>query len=231
LKDDGNNDKIQSWCKAGSSVYTGYCTLCKKEVSVENAGLLQLVQHSNSQKHRQARNVVMNPGQSKLIITQEVGESSKAIETSSTLGMTNHYHNVTKAEIIWGLKVASCDMSYRFCDKIGDTFHAMFNSPISKDFHLSHSKVSYMISDGFGPYFTKQLIYDVNQSKSPIAIHYDETTTAQVVKQMDLHFRYWSSSQNQVVRRFYTSLMSGHAEGEKVATAIVCYSNNKIFIH
>jgi hypothetical protein len=71
LKDDGNNDKIQSWCKAGSSVYTGYCTLCKKEVSVENAGLLQLVQHSKSQKHRQARNVVMNPGKSKLIITQE----------------------------------------------------------------------------------------------------------------------------------------------------------------
>ena len=71
LKNDGNNDKIQSWCKAGSFAYAEYCTICKKEVSVENAGLLQLVQHSKSQKHRQARNVVMNPGQSKLIITQE----------------------------------------------------------------------------------------------------------------------------------------------------------------
>ena len=37
LKNDGNNDKIQSWCKAGSFAYTGYCTLWKKEVSVENS--------------------------------------------------------------------------------------------------------------------------------------------------------------------------------------------------
>ena len=72
-----------------------------------------------------------------------------------------------------------------------------------------------------GPYFQKQLIYDVNSSKNPVTLHYDETTTTQVIKQMDLHFRIWSEEQNEVVRRFYTALMFGHAEGAKVAAAMV----------
>ena len=72
-----------------------------------------------------------------------------------------------------------------------------------------------------GPYFQKQLIYDVNSSKNPVTLHYDETTTTQVVKQMDLHFRFWSEEQNEVVRRFYTALMFGHAQGAKVAAVMV----------
>ena len=72
-----------------------------------------------------------------------------------------------------------------------------------------------------GPYFQKQLIYDVNSSKNPVTLHYDETTTTPVIKQMDLHFRFWSEEQNEFVRRFYTALMFGHAEGAKVAAAMV----------
>ena len=49
--------------------------------------------------------------------------------------------------------------------------------------------------------------YDVNSSKNPVTLHYDETTTTQVIKQMDLHFRFWSEEQNEVVRRFYTALI------------------------
>ena len=38
---------------------------------------------------------------------------------------------------------------------------------------------------------------------------------------MDLNFRFWSEEQNEVVRRFYTALMFGHAEGAKVGAAMV----------
>ena len=73
----------------------------------------------------------------------------------------------------------------------------MFHCPIYKNFQLSRSKVSYVISDGLGPYFQKQLIYE-NSSKNPVTLHYDETTTTQVIKQMDLHFLFWSEEQNEV---------------------------------
>ena len=72
-----------------------------------------------------------------------------------------------------------------------------------------------------GPCFQKQLIYDVNSSKNPVTLHHDETTTTQVIKQMDLHFHFWSEEQNEVVRRFYIALMFGHAEGAKVAAPMV----------
>ena len=72
-----------------------------------------------------------------------------------------------------------------------------------------------------GPILKKQLIYDVNSSKNPVALHYDETTTTQVIKQMDLHSRFWSEEQNEVVRRFYIALMFGHAEDAKVAAPMV----------
>ena len=42
-----------------------------------------------------------------------------------------------------------------------------------------------------------------------------------MIKQMDSHFRFWSEEQNEVVRRFYTALMFGHAKGAKVAAAMV----------
>ena len=65
------------------------------------------------------------------------------------------------------------------------------------------------------------MIYDINTSKNPVNLYYDETTTAQVLKQMDLLFCFWSEDQNEIVRRFYTELMFGHAEGAKIAYVVV----------
>ena len=59
----------------------------------------------------------------------------------------------------------------------------------------------------------------VNDLKSslPFSLHFDETTTAQVKRQMDLTLRYCSSTHNEVWVTYYASLFFGHAEGEKVA--------------
>ena len=70
-------------------------------------------------------------------------------------------------------------------------------------------------------YFQKQLIYDVNSSKNPVTLHYDETTTTQVIKQMDLHFRFWSEEQNEVVRPFYTAILTLSSDGPNVNKAIL----------
>lgn len=54
----------------------------------------------------------------------------------------------------------------------------------------------------------------------PFCLHFDETSTTQIKKQMDLTVRYWSPTHNDVWVNFYTSLFFGHAEGEKVADRI-----------
>ena len=60
----------------------------------------------------------------------------------------------------------------------------------------------------------------MKKSDLPFCVHFDETSTTQVKKQMDLTLRYWSPTHNEVWVNFYTSLFFGHAEGEKVADRI-----------
>ena len=52
-------------------------------------------------------------------------------------------------------------------------------------------------------------------------MHFVETTTAQVKKQMDLTLRYWSSTHIEVIVSFYTSLFFGQAEADKVVSRMI----------
>ena len=57
-------------------------------------------------------------------------------------------------------------------------------------------------------------------------MHFDETTTVQVKKQMDMTLRYWSPTHNEVWVAFYTSLFFGHAEGAKVSSKMFSQMTN-----
>ena len=92
------------------------------------------------------------------------------------------------------------------------------DSKIAAKFSLSRTSSSYMISEGMAPYFRKSIVQDLLNSDLPFSMHFDETTTPQVKKQMDLTLRYWSPTHNKVWVTFYTSLFFGHAEGDKVAS-------------
>ena len=69
-----------------------------------------------------------------------------------------------------------------------------------------------MIADGMSKYFTQLIVKDLVKSKLPFCIHFDETTSTQVKKQMDLTLRYWSQRHEEVWITYYTSLFFGHAE-------------------
>ena len=70
------------------------------------------------------------------------------------------------------------------------------------------------------PYLRKEAD-DVNYSDLPFSVHFDETKTAQVKKQMDLTLRYWSPTRSEVIVTFYTSLFFGHAEADKVMSRMI----------
>ena len=64
------------------------------------------------------------------------------------------------------------------------------------------------------------LVDDLKKLDVPYSLHFDETTSSQVKKQMDLTLRYWSPTHNEVWVNLYKSLFFGHAEGAKVAGRI-----------
>ena len=57
------------------------------------------------------------------------------------------------------------------------------------------------------PYLRKEVVADVNKSDLPFGMYFDETTTAQVKKQMDLALCYWSPTHNEVIVTFYTYIL------------------------
>ena len=60
------------------------------------------------------------------------------------------------------------------------------------------------------------LLADVKKSNTGFTVHYDEMTTIQIKKQMDIILRYWSVEQNKVVVHYVASLFFGHAEAKTV---------------
>ena len=144
--------------------------------------------------------------------------TSKSSSVATLSGFVYYDDASLKAEIYWLAKVACSNYSLCSCDHVGDMFRAMFpDSKIAAHFSLSHTSSSYIINEGLSSYFTKMIIDDLQRSKLPFSIHFDETSTSQVKKQMDLTLRYWSPTHEKVWTVFYTSLFFGHATADIVS--------------
>ena len=64
-------------------------------------------------------------------------------------------------------------------------------------------------------------IKDIVQGNSYFTLHFDETITAQVKKQMDLLVCYWSEVDNRVKVTYLTSIMFSHAKVPDVVAEIL----------
>ena len=95
------------------------------------------------------------------------------------------------------------------------------DSHVAQHMALSRTKVAYMIGYGLGPYFPQKTIDDILRSPNTYyTIHIDETTTAQVKKQMDVLVRYFSDTDGKFKVRFLKALVFGHAFAETVANEL-----------
>ena len=225
---DNSGYSLAEWCKPDSSnCYSAYCLVCFKSISCSNTGVTQLIGHADGQKHRDAMKhrkdktqklLFQVPVPSTSISKQGGGDSENP---KSFLQQFSVHDQVTKAETLWALQVASCGYSYKSCDSIGELFKAMFPGTISEQFSMSKSKVSYLISDGLGPYFRKEIAKQIQTSRCPYTIQFDETGNAQDKKQCDLLVRFWNERKGEISTLFLKSLMFGHARGETVSEAIL----------
>lgn len=221
---DVNNQTVGEWCRKGKDDFHAYCRFCDTDIKCDNSGKAQLLQHAKKEKHKEATKHARSNKQAKLLVTASAPSTSSSSignTTSSGASVVSFSYNDASltAQIYWLAKMASCNFSLRSADHIGDTFKKMFpDSKIAAVFNLSRSSASYMIGEGLAPCFKTVIIEDVKKSNLPFTMHFDETTTVQVKKQMDMTLRYWSPTHNEVWVAYYTSLFFGHAEGAKVAS-------------
>ena len=200
---DVNNQSVGEWCRKGKDDFYGYCCFCDTDTKCDNSGKAQLLQHAKKEKHKQATKPVRSNNQAKLLVTAGAPWTSSISSSNRSSGanvVSFNYNDASlSAEIYWLAKMASCNFSLLSADHIGDTLRQMFpDSKIAAGFNLSRSSASYMIGEGLAPCFKTVIIDDVKKSNVPFTMHFDETTTAQVQKQMDLTLRYWSPNHNEV---------------------------------
>ena len=159
--------------------------------------------------------------QSKFVSLVKTESSASTSNSPTPVSVVNFKDSALAAEIVWLANVAVKNYSLRSVDSIGETFKSMFpDSGIAQQFSLNRTKASYYISEGMGPHLRSVLVDDVLRSEVPLCMHFDETTTSQIKKQMDLTLRYWSPTHCEVRVAYYSSLFFGHAEGERVANRL-----------
>ena len=133
----------------------------------------------------------------------------------------SHQDKVTTAEALWAMKTAASDYSFASSDGTLHLIQKMFPGYVSDNFSMSRTKVSYLISDGIGPYLRQKLCHDISQSGYGYTIQHDETGNSQGRKQCDILLHYWSDEKNEVSVRFLQTLFFGHAKGHDVGIKIV----------
>ena len=243
---DENGHLLGWWCSAHKSENSkAICTLCDKEIQIASAGVAALLQHAKKKVHQDKAIVQLKSPQTETGGETNQQEDNRDQQASSSQSQPSQgrrqgsieaffiksvekaqpienttlclQDEVAKAESLWALKSATDNFSFRSSDGAPRFFQRMFaDSAVASSFTMSRTKVSYMIGHGLGPYFLQKTIDDVLQSFAFYTIHFDETTTAQMKKQMDVLIRYFSESEKEVKVRFLKALTFGHAKADTV---------------
>ena len=186
--------------------------------------MTQILNHAEGIKHKEKAKLNLDKNQ-KRFVKEEVVRSSTSQGGGDVqqvlLQSRSHTDQVTAAEVIRALKVSYTGYSFSSYDGTAAMFQKMFPGDISKDFSMSKTKISYMISDGLGPYFRGELEKKISQSKVYFTLQFDETGNAQGYKQCDVLIRFLNCESGEVSTQFLKSLMFGHAKGNDIAQALL----------
>ena len=144
-----------------------------------------------------------------------VNQSSTTDKESKRSDALTLQDQILQAETLWALKTAHDNFSFRASDGLSELFQRMLgDSAVAHGMTMSRIKMPYLNGHGLGPYFLQKTIDDILKSSDPYyTIHFDETTTAQVKKQMDVLVRYFSETDGAVKVRFLKALNIGTCEG------------------
>ena len=128
----------------------------------------------------------------------EASTSSAGASTTCVIQSPSLQEKIATAEIMWALKVAQSNYSYSSYDETPALFKKMFPGDVAEHFSMSKSKISYLLSDGLGPHYRREMCASIRETKSAFTLQYDETANSQNRKQCDLLLRNWSEATGKI---------------------------------
>ena len=178
------------------------CSLCSCDLKYSAQGFTQ---HSVVKQHKDVSKIRFGVNKTQKIFSSTF--LSKALPQRSLTLDAPLQSKVSTAEAMWAFKVAEKDFTLQDCHHIPLLFKNMFpDSSICQSFSMFKSKVSYIFQDGLGPLLLKWTCQSVHHSSSGFTIIFDETTTEEKIKQVDILVRYWDEEKHLVVTKYLRSL-------------------------
>ena len=115
----------------------------------------------------------LKPNTSKSVLEPSLHEKAQLV-TIASQKQFQIKESVTKAEVVWVLKVIASKYSYNSCSDISTIFPLMFrDSDIAKAFTCSPTKCAYVVCHGLAPYFMQELAERARKA-SCYVISFDE---------------------------------------------------------
>ena len=116
----------------------------------------------------------------------EASASSTPASTRYAVQSLTLQEKIATSEILCAQKVGQSNYSYSSCDATPALFKRMFPGDVAEHFSMSKSKVSYLLSDGLGPHYRREMCASICETKSVFTLQHDETANTQNHKQCDL---------------------------------------------
>ncbi|KAL1438379.1 hypothetical protein MTO96_047997 [Rhipicephalus appendiculatus] len=210
---DANGDFIFMLCKPGPKENEATCIFCSKVIHCSHHGVSAVKRHATNKQHIEACKQHRD----------ELGALKKPATTQSLLEFClpaksgiPEADRVTLAETYFVLGVAIAGIPYSWGDTATSILPLMFaDSKVAKEFQCGRKKVSYIVSDGLGPYFKKAVIDELNKEGVYYTIEIDEPPLPeQRCRQLDIIVRYFSEVRQQVVAEHLCSFHLGSATSD-----------------
>lgn len=209
------DQRFKTWIKPsqkGSSF--AYCTLCSKDISVNNSGVRDLLKHKESKKHRDA-------------------ETAKNLQPPITDNgrikkMVSEQDKVTKAELRICAFLASRNRPMADADELFQVCKAAFpDSTIASKMACGRTKATYLVTNVLGKQCHDELVDAMKNSKFSLII--DESTDHSSDKNLCLVVRYYNKLEKQFRDQFYRLLPVDSGDATSLYNLIIDdFSTNNI---
>ncbi|KAG8175604.1 hypothetical protein JTE90_019416 [Oedothorax gibbosus] len=207
-----SKDPYKEWLSSTNNKHKAKCHLCNKEFDIGRMGESAVKVHMKGLKH-----ISLMEGKKTGSIVSFCKSTKPAAEEpipkqDSGLASYTTGKGALDAEILWAIKCVLSHFSYNSCQGNAELFSRMFpDSTIAKQFALGERKCSYLISFGLAPHIKSMLLKSLGDADF-FTILFDETLNkSNQRKQMDIHLRFWDSSENQVKTKYFDSAFMGHS--------------------
>ena len=171
-----------------------FCTSCNKSFSVVR-GYYLVTQHAGTAEK------LLRSGRNQSVFTSS---SCGTLEVSHKKAVFTATEQQIFAE---GLFAANHEVqSFNSVENVANLFRVMFpDSKIAEEFTLQRTKLTYLVTHGLAKHFKTSLIDDIKHFSSGFSVMFDETTTQQVKKHLDVYISYFSPT-TKVVEHAYLSI-------------------------